>query len=134
MVRVVFELTDISKNDGATHFIAGSHKSNFPMHPDHMSLEDGKRSPFLMNYECPAGSAIFFTENLCHAGPVWQRNTPRVGSSKRVCASRNALAPPTNSAPKCSPPYRVKSRHTSANLGLPISARVRQRLTRLIGF
>ena len=31
-----------------------------------------------MTYECPAGSAIFFTENLCHAGPVWQRETPRV--------------------------------------------------------
>ena len=78
MVRVVFELTDVSKNDGGTHFIAGSHKANFAMHPDHMSLEDGKRSPFLMTYECPAGSAIFFTENLCHAGPVWQRETPRI--------------------------------------------------------
>ncbi len=78
MVRVVFELTDVSKNDGGTHFIVGSHKSNFPMHPDHMSLEEGKRSPFLTTYECPAGSAIFFTENLCHAGPVWQRDTPRI--------------------------------------------------------
>ena len=78
MVRVVFELTDVTKDDGATHFIIGSHKSNFPMHPEHMSLEEGKRSPFLTTYECPAGSAIFFTENLCHAGPVWQRDTPRV--------------------------------------------------------
>ncbi|MAF13014.1 hypothetical protein CMK11_21390, partial [Candidatus Poribacteria bacterium] len=79
MVRVVFELTDIAKNDGATHFIPGSHKANFPMHPDHMSLEDDKRSEFLTSYECPAGTAIFFTENLCHAGPIWQRDTPRVG-------------------------------------------------------
>ena len=78
MVRVVFELTDVAKDDGGTHFIAGSHKSNFPMHPDHMSLEPGKRSPFLTTYECPAGSAIFFTENLCHAGPEWRRDTPRV--------------------------------------------------------
>ena len=78
MVRVVFELTDISKEDGATHFIPGSHKANFPMHPDHMSLEEGQRSEFLSSYECPAGSAIFFTENLCHAGPYWQRDTPRV--------------------------------------------------------
>ena len=37
--QFVFELTDISKKDGATHFIAGSHKANFPMHSDHMSLE-----------------------------------------------------------------------------------------------
>ena len=78
MVRVVFELTDVAKDDGGTHFIAGSHKSNFPMHPDHMSLEPGKRSPFLTTYECPAGSAIFFTENVCHAGPEWRRDTPRV--------------------------------------------------------
>ena len=80
MVRVVFELTDVAKDDGGTHFIAGSHKSNFPMHPDHMSLEPGKRSPFLTTYECPAGSAIFFTENLCHAGPEWRRDTPRVAA------------------------------------------------------
>jgi hypothetical protein len=78
MVRVVFELTDIGKDDGATHFIPGSHKSNFAMHADHMSLEDGERSEFLKSYECPAGSAIFFTENLCHAGPVWQRDAPRI--------------------------------------------------------
>ena len=78
MVRVAFELTDIEEKDGATVFIPGSHKANFPMHPDHMSLEEGQRSPFLRGYSCPAGSALFFTENLCHAGPVWQRETPRV--------------------------------------------------------
>lgn len=78
MVRVIFELTEVSKEDGATHFIPGSHKANFPMHPDHMSLEDGARSEFLTSYACPAGSVIFFTENLCHAGPYWQRDTPRV--------------------------------------------------------
>ena len=78
MVRVVFELTDIGKEDGATHFIIGSHKANFPMHPDHMSLEPGQRSEFLRSFECPAGSAIIFTESLCHAGPAWQRDTPRI--------------------------------------------------------
>ena len=31
-----------------------------------------------MGYECPAGSAIFFTENLCHAGPDWTRETTRI--------------------------------------------------------
>ena len=78
MVRVVFELTDVKKEDGATCFIVGSHKRNFPMHSDHLSWEDGKESEFLMRYECPAGSAIFFTENLCHAGPIWKRDTPRI--------------------------------------------------------
>ena len=78
MVRVAFELTEIKEGYGATHFIPGSHKANFPMHPDHMSMEEGKRSPFLQGYTCPAGSAIFFTENLCHVGPTWQPAHPRV--------------------------------------------------------
>lgn len=78
MVRVIFELTDVRKGDGGTCFIAGSHKANFPMHPDHTSWEEGKRSDFFVSYECPAGSALFFTENVCHAGPEWKRDTPRV--------------------------------------------------------
>ena len=78
MVRVIFELTDVGKGDGGTCFIAGSHKVNFPMHPDHTSWEERKRSDFFVNYECPAGSALFFTENVCHAGPEWKRDTPRI--------------------------------------------------------
>ncbi len=31
-----------------------------------------------MGYACPAGSAIFFTENVCHVGPEWTRDTPRI--------------------------------------------------------
>ena len=77
MVRVIFELTDIALEDQSTHFLIGSHKSEFPIHEDHLSLEEGKRSPFLTTYACPAGSAVFFTENLCHAGPVWRRETLR---------------------------------------------------------
>ena len=78
MVRVVFELTDVQERDGATHFIPGSHKANFQMHPDHLSMAEGERSRFLTGYDCPAGSAIFFTENLSHVGPEWTRDTPRV--------------------------------------------------------
>ena len=32
----------------------------------------------MVSYKCPAGSAVFFTENLCHAGPVWEKETPRI--------------------------------------------------------
>ncbi len=78
MVRVVYEFTEVRKGDGGTHFIVGSHKANFPMHPDHLSIEPGKQSEFLASYDCPPGSAVFFTENLCHAGPVWQKEEPRV--------------------------------------------------------
>ncbi len=78
MVRVIFELTDVDKDDGATVFLAGSHKASFPIHPDHLSLADGRRSEFLTGYSCPAGSAVFFTDAVCHAGPAWRRATPRV--------------------------------------------------------
>ena len=64
MVRVIFELTDIALEDQSTHFLIGSHKSEFPIHEDHLSLEEGKRSPFLTTYSCPAGSAVFFHRKL----------------------------------------------------------------------
>ena len=76
--RFIAEGADVGKGDGGTCFIAGSHKVNFPMHPDHTSWEERKRSDFFVNYECPAGSALFFTENVCHAGPEWKRDTPRI--------------------------------------------------------
>ena len=79
MVRVIFELTEIDEaRGGGTWFIPGSHKANFPMHPDHLSLEPDKRRGFARSYSCPAGSAVFFTENSCHAGPIWERDDPRV--------------------------------------------------------
>ena len=85
---------------------AGSHKANFPMHESHLGLEledAHARSKFLRSYTCPAvrtpvpmtllanavrvtpplprsvqGSAVFFSENTCHAGPVWKPDHPRV--------------------------------------------------------
>jgi len=71
MGLVTFELTDVGKEDGGTHFMVESHKANLAMHPGQCSQEAGKRCPSLMSYDCPAGSAVFFTENVCHAGPVW---------------------------------------------------------------
>ena len=35
-------------------------------------------APYLRDYECPAGSAVFFTEALKHGGPVWKRKDPRI--------------------------------------------------------
>jgi hypothetical protein len=43
-----------------------------------VGLIDRQQSPFLVSYDCPPGSAVFFTENICHAGPIWKRDDPRV--------------------------------------------------------
>lgn len=77
MIRVVFELAEVGPDDGATSFLVGSHKSNFPLHPDHMSLDPKTRSEFLHSYTCPPGSVVFFTEQLAHAGTQRQAATPR---------------------------------------------------------
>ena len=76
----------------APMFLIGSHKSEFPMHEDHLSLEEGKRSPFLTTYACPAGSAVFFTENLCHADRCGAA-TPRASPSSTPTRTWHPLAP-----------------------------------------
>lgn len=78
MVRVVFELTDIAEDDGATVFLPGSHKANFPIHDRHGSLIEPNVSPYLRSYSCRAGSVLFFTENVCHGAPAWKREAPRI--------------------------------------------------------
>ena len=98
MVRVVFELTDISKKDGGTHFIVGSHKSNFPMHPDHMSLEGREAEPVSDDLRMPRWQC-----NLLHGKLMSRRSRVATGdtacgSAKRLRASRNTLAPSTNPA------------------------------------
>jgi ectoine hydroxylase-related dioxygenase (phytanoyl-CoA dioxygenase family) len=77
-INVVIELTDVGEEDGGTGFIVGSHKANFPMPPEHAGSEPGSRSEFYKSYACPAGSAVFFNENLLHVGPAWRRETPRI--------------------------------------------------------
>jgi ectoine hydroxylase-related dioxygenase (phytanoyl-CoA dioxygenase family) len=45
----------------------GSHKAAFPR-PQELSERD---SPLWESYTCPAGSAVIFTEGLCHSGTRW---------------------------------------------------------------
>jgi hypothetical protein len=72
MCRVVWELEDVGPDDGGTVFLVGSHKANFKVPAAVKDLTEGKRSPYIHGYSCPAGSVVVFTENLAHAGPVWK--------------------------------------------------------------
>jgi hypothetical protein len=81
MLRVIFEFNDIEEGDGGTCFLPGSHKSNYNVPQSMVALEQGKQSPFLHHVCCKAGSAIIFTENVAHGGPVWQSDKkPRVSA------------------------------------------------------
>lgn len=67
LTRVVWELNEVGPGDGGTLFMSGSHKTAFER-PDEVS---GRDSELWQSYCCPAGSAVIFTEGLCHSGTHW---------------------------------------------------------------
>lgn len=67
LTRVVWELTEVGPGDGGTMFLSGSHKAAFNR-PESLS---GRESDLWETYTCPAGSAVVFTEALCHTGTRW---------------------------------------------------------------
>ncbi|MBI1926061.1 phytanoyl-CoA dioxygenase family protein [Candidatus Poribacteria bacterium] len=69
--RVVWELNPVAHGDGGTLFMSGSHKGNYPIPACHMKIED----PLFEDYECPAGSVVIFSENICHASAPWTNQT-----------------------------------------------------------
>ena len=71
LVRVVWELNEVAAGEGGTLFLSGSHKSAFPR-PAALS---GRDSALWETYSCPAGSAVIFTEALCHTGTRWTNTT-----------------------------------------------------------
>ena len=75
LTRVVWEINEIGDGDGGTLLLSGSHKSAFPR-PDSLS---GRDCGIWDTYTCPAGSALVFTEALCHTGTRWTNQaTPRL--------------------------------------------------------
>ena len=71
LTRVVWELNEVGAGDGGTMFLTGSHKAAFPR-PEEIS---GRESSLWETYTCPAGSAVIFTEALCHTGTRWTNET-----------------------------------------------------------
>ena len=67
LTRVVWELNEVAPGDGGTLLLSGSHKTAFPR-PEEVS---GRDSQLWESYACPAGSALIFTEALCHSGTRW---------------------------------------------------------------
>ncbi|MBM3277631.1 MAG: phytanoyl-CoA dioxygenase family protein [Candidatus Handelsmanbacteria bacterium] len=69
LTRVVWELNPVYQGDGGTLLLPGSHKAAYPA-PKSIMQPD---SPLWVDYECPAGSVLFFTEALTHSGTPWKR-------------------------------------------------------------
>ena len=68
LTRVVWELNEVVEGKGGTLFLSGSHKAAFPR-PESAGA---KSSKFWETYGCPAGSAVVFTEAICHTGTTWE--------------------------------------------------------------
>jgi hypothetical protein len=68
LTRVVWELNPVEKEDGATRFLSGTHKAEFPYPPCVLEPDN----PSMEAYSCPAGSVIIFTESLLHAATTWK--------------------------------------------------------------
>jgi hypothetical protein len=78
MVRVIVELTDITRGIGGTSFIVGSHKASFPLPEEYRVPGVRPDGDLVVDYECSPGSVVFFTEALAHTGLVWQGDEPRI--------------------------------------------------------
>ena len=71
LTRAVWELNPVRQGDGGTLLLTGSHKAAFA---PPASIQD-RHSPLWADYDCPAGSVLFFTEALTHSGTLWSNPT-----------------------------------------------------------
>jgi hypothetical protein len=68
LVVVSIALADIDPRDGGLAYIPGSHKSNAPIPDAWLTAE---ACPLTRRLAQPAGSAVIFTEALCHGTWRW---------------------------------------------------------------
>lgn len=103
-VRVVWELTPVEKGKGGTLFMSGSHKANYNIPGHHMRIDD----PLFETYECPAGSVVIFSENVCHASAPWLADHPRLAIFNHYMhhGMRFHREPPPPAAIETMPPKR----------------------------
>ena len=72
---VSYALTDINPGEGGFCGIPGSHKSNYPVPPQYVTLEEP--SDPVVHVPVKAGSALIFTEALTHGTMPWTASRER---------------------------------------------------------
>ena len=75
---VAFDLADTGEEDGGFACVPGSHKANFPIPEDMRQFGNGVDRSLVRCVPCRAGSAIIFTEALCHGATPWHGDSDRV--------------------------------------------------------
>jgi len=103
LVRVVWELNEVADGDGGTLLLSGSHKTAFKRPP----LE--RDSKLWETYTCPPGSAMIFTEALCHSGTRWnneQRDRLCLFTCYNTVASKWGKGVPRREVIEAMPPKR----------------------------
>ena len=75
---VAFNLTDVDEEEGGFACIPGSHKANFPILEEMKTFEHGVDRSLVRCVPCRAGSAVIFTEALCHGAAPWDSDRERV--------------------------------------------------------
>ena len=91
MVRMVYFIHDVGKDDGAFCVVPGTHKTSLPCPYGNDPDED----PGMVGLEVTSGDAILFTEDLRHGGLTNRSNRPRktlhVGYGPYWLMSQNIL-------------------------------------------
>src|SRR5205823_4388965 len=89
MIRMIYFVHDVSKEQGAFCVVPASHKSNFKS-PYQLNQDS---EPGMIGLEVKAGDAILFTENLRHGGftnrSAQTRKTLHVGYGPHWMMSQN---------------------------------------------
>jgi ectoine hydroxylase-related dioxygenase (phytanoyl-CoA dioxygenase family) len=75
---VAFNLTDVDEAEGGFLCVPGSHKANFSIPEDLQTFAGGVDMSLFRAVPCPAGSAVIFTEALCHGATPWNSDRERV--------------------------------------------------------
>ena len=78
LTRVVWELEEVKSGRGGTTFLSGSHKAHFSYGGSDPYLSNASDSKWeeslrtvMVDYSCPPGSVVIFTESLLHASKPW---------------------------------------------------------------
>ena len=74
---VAFNLTDVDEEEGGFACVPGSHKANFPIPEEMKTFEHGVDGSLIRCVPCRAGSAVIFTEALCHGAAPWDSDRER---------------------------------------------------------